>query len=175
MKTLNFPELHQTYNWDCGASALQSVLTYWGIDVREEIIMKAAKTSHRGTPVAGIKAVIKKFDLMSKGGAMTINEIKKFLDKKIPVILLLQAWSGKKLIKWENDWLDGHYVVAIGYSPKRIYFEDPWTFSRTYLSYQELEKRWHDVDREGKKHFNWGLAAWPKNEKRKRKKIEHLD
>jgi ABC-type bacteriocin/lantibiotic exporter with double-glycine peptidase domain len=175
MKTLKFPELHQVYNWDCGASAMQSVLTYWGFDVREEVIMKVAKTSSRGTPIVGMKAVAKKFGLVVKSGTMTIGDIKKFLDRKIPVVLLIQAWSGKKRIKWENDWLDGHYVVAIGYSQRRIYFEDPWTFSRTFLTLRELEKRWHDVDRDKKKHFNWGLAAWLKNKKTKNKNIKHLD
>jgi len=40
MKILDFPELRQTFNYDCGAKALQSVLAYYGIDIREEEIIK---------------------------------------------------------------------------------------------------------------------------------------
>jgi len=175
MKILKFPELHQTYNWDCGASVMQSILTYYGFDVREEVVMKIAKTTKRGTPIPGLIAVAEKYHLTFKAGKMMVENIKKYLDKKIPVILLLQAWSGKKRIKWESDWFDGHYVVAVGYNSQRIYFEDPWTFSRTYLAYPELEKRWHDVDRDGKKHFNWGMAVFGKKPKYGLDKSKHMD
>jgi len=159
MKSLEFPESKQAYYYDCGANALQSVLIYYGAVVREEKIVKLAGTKKKGTPVAGMKAAAKKCDLDYKAGKMTVNEIKKYLDKKIPVILLIQAWPCKKNTDWKNDWTDGHYVVAIGYDSTKLYFEDPWTDYRTFLAYEEFIKRWH-ASIYGKKHVNWGMAVF---------------
>ena len=165
MKLLKFPELRQSFDWDCGASVIQSVLVYYGIDIPEEALIKLAGTTKCGTPITKIKATFKKYGLNFKAGKMTVDDIKKYLDKKIPVILLVQAWSGKKKINYVQDWADGHYAVAIGYDSKKIYFEDPWTVKRTFLTFEDLEKRWHDIDAEGKKHINWGLAVWGKKAK----------
>jgi ABC-type bacteriocin/lantibiotic exporter with double-glycine peptidase domain len=157
MKTLKFPESKQAYFYDCGANALQSVLIYYGVVVREEKIMKLAGTKNKGTPVAGMKAAAKKLNLDFKAGKMTVRGIKKYLDRNIPVILLIQAWPGKSKTNWKKDWTDGHYVVAIGYDSKKMYFEDPWTDYRTFLAHDELKKRWH-ASIYGKKHVNWGMA-----------------
>jgi len=45
MKILEFPELRQTYEYDCGANALQGILAYYGMEIREELIIKSAKTN----------------------------------------------------------------------------------------------------------------------------------
>ncbi len=45
MKILDFPELVQTYDYDCGAKALQAVLAYYGIEKHEDVLMIAAKTN----------------------------------------------------------------------------------------------------------------------------------
>jgi ABC-type bacteriocin/lantibiotic exporter with double-glycine peptidase domain len=97
MKKLKFPELRQAHDWDCGASAIQSVLAYYGIDVSEEVIIKLAKTNEEGTSPAEMKVALKKYGLDAKDGKMTIGDIKKYLDKGIPVILLVQAWTDKKI------------------------------------------------------------------------------
>lgn len=139
MKILKYPELRQTYCWDCGAKAIQSALAYYGIDVREQLVMQIAGTTKSGTPPIGLKKVAKKHQLDYKAGKMKIADVKKYIDRKIPVILLVQAWSGRKKTDWENDWDDGHYVVAIGYDDKKIYFEDPSSTVRTFLEYGELK------------------------------------
>jgi len=156
-KILEFPILRQTYNYDCGAKAIQSVLVYYGIDVNEGNIMELANTNKWGTSIAGLKKVARYFGLKYKDGKMTIRDLKKSIDNKILVIIALQAWAGKKKINWEKDWEDGHYVVVIGYSNKKIYFADPSAISRTYLSINELRKRWHDVDVKRTKIIKWGM------------------
>jgi len=158
-KILKFPRLRQSYEWDCGASAIQAVLAYYNFDVREEVIIKLAKTDQQGTLPAGLKKVAKAYKLKFTAGRMDLKDIKKYLDRRTPVILLLQAWAKKEKIIWENSWRDGHYVVAIGYDFRKIYFADPYNFRPTFLNYEELDKRWHDIDRHGKKYFNWGMAV----------------
>src|SRR3989338_4435827 len=146
MKILDFPILRQTYDYDCGAKATEAVLGYYGLDIREEKIIKIAKTTKEGTPINGIKKVAKKYNLKCKAKEMNIEEIKDCINKNIPVILLLQAWTEKKKPNWKEDWVDGHYVVVIGYDKKKMYFEDPSSILRTYLNLKELKDRWHDED-----------------------------
>jgi len=155
-KILNFPGLKQVYDYDCGANAVQGVLDYYGIDVREGEIMKLSKTSKRcGTSISGIKKVLRYFNLKYKDGKMNIEKIKNYINKKIPVLIIIQAWAYEK----KKDWKDGHYAVVIGYSDKRIYFEDPYIGKRTYLSYKEFIDRWHDEDNKKRKIINWGMAV----------------
>lgn len=175
MHIIDFPNLRQTYSWDCGAKATQSVLAYYGIDVQEQKIMKLAKTDKCGTPITGIKSVLKKYNLKYKEGEITIVDIKKFINKKIPVILLVQAWTNIKNVNWEKDWIDGHYVVAIGYDKNKIYFEDPSSISRTHLTYNELIKRWHDTDCDGKKYVNYGIAVYGKKPVYDLSKSKHMN
>lgn len=175
MKMLKLPETQQTYNYDCGAKSLQAVLAYYGIYLREEILMKDAGTTKTGTPILGIVKAAKKYKLKVKSKRMTIDEIKKFLDKNIPVILDLQAWSGKQKINWKDDWKDGHYVIAIGYDRKKIYFDDPFCFQTTFLTFKEIEARWHDIDSKKVKHFSHGIAIYGKKPEFNPRKIEHME
>lgn len=175
MKILRFPELRQAYDYDCGANALESVLSYYGFDVSEDRIIKKAKTTKDGTSIKGILKTIKKFRLKSKSGEMTINQIKEYIDKKIPVILLLQAWTEKKKVNWEKDWHDGHYVVAIGYDKSKFYFTDPSSVLRTYLTFKEFGERWHDIGTDGKKYIHFGIAVYGKKPKFNFKQKIHMD
>lgn len=175
MKLLPFPENIQTYDYDCGAKALQSVLIYYGLDVREDIIIQAAHTTKSGTNPQAIVAVAKKYKLKAVAGEMTISEVKEYIDRKIPVILALQAWTRKEKVDWINDWQDGHYVVAIGYDNDRIIFADPASIQRTYLSYDESKKRWHDIDNRGKKYYHLGIAIFGSKPKFKDDQLIHMD
>jgi predicted double-glycine peptidase len=175
LKVLDFPSIRQTFKWDCGANVVQSVLEYYGIDQREESVIKSAGTDQSGTSVVGIRRAVKKFGLKEVAGEMTVDDIKKYINKKIPVIIPLQAWTNKKKVNWEENWSDGHYAVAIGYDQKKIYFEDPSSFNRTYLTYSELNKRWHDEGMDGKKYINWGIAVFGKKPAYNSRKIKHMD
>jgi len=175
MKTITLPKFRQTFEYDCGAKALQSVLVYYGIEIKEHQLIKDLKTTKEGTQIKNIIRVSKKYDLKTESKKMTIKDLKKYIKKKIPVIIVLQAWTKKKNVDWENNWHDGHYVVAIGYTRNKIIFEDPSAFERTYLKHDELEKRWHDIDENSKKYFHHGIAVSGKIPKFKSKKIIHMD
>ena len=174
MKLLPFPKLRQTYGYDCGAVAIESILGYYGLEIREGVLLKLAKTTKSGTYPPNVIKTLEKYGLKCHVGEFTILDIKKYIDKKIPIILLIQAWTEKKKINWEKDWNDGHYVVAIGYDKKRIYFEDPSSLARTYLNYKELEKRWHDKDKYGKSYINFGIAVYGKKPKFNPSKKIHM-
>jgi len=163
MKILNFPEGRQFYNYDCGANAMQSVLHYYGIEVREDKIVKIAKTTKQyWTSIKAMEKVAHTYNLKTTAKHMTITEVKKYIDKKIPVILLLQAWSEKKNTDWKNNRVDGHYVIAIWYGINKIYFEDPYSIYRAYLSFKELRDRRHDREQDGVEYHQYGIAVYGK-------------
>lgn len=174
MKMIDFPEFRQTSEYDCGAMALASVLAYYGIDAPESNIIKIAKTvPRRGTPVAGFQKVADKFRLKCSVENMDIRRLKNFIDRSIPVTLRLQAWSGKET-DWKNCWSAGHYVVAIGYDKNHVYFEDPLSIFRTFLTFNELEKRWHDRDLiNGDVYKNLGIVVTGKRPTKR--KVIHMN
>ena len=47
----------QTFDFDCGAKALQTVMAYYGVEVREDELMAALGTGEQGTPVASMVGV----------------------------------------------------------------------------------------------------------------------
>lgn len=156
---IRVPLTRQSTSYTCGVAALQSVLGYWGDAHREDTLAKACKSNYKqGTAYQklagysqsrGFKVEIHK--------NMTLEQLKSFLDKKLPVICLIQAWPERK-VDFATDWEDGHYVVAIGYDTERIYFMDPSTLGNyTFIPTEEFSKRWHDTD--GKeKLFNFGMV-----------------
>ena len=76
---------------------------------------------------------------------MTVDQLISNVNKKIPTILLLQAWADDlKDVDWKNDYKDGHYVTCIGFNNDSIFFEDPSSYVRTFLTFDELNDRWHD-------------------------------
>lgn len=175
MVILDFPALRQTFNYDCGAIVLEGVLAYYGVELREDHLIKQAGTTKSGTPIGGIIKVVKQCGLKCKSRKMELTELKHYLDQKIPVILVLQAWTEKQKVNWKADWNDGHYVVAIGYDKTKIYFHDPSSFNHTYLTTEELVKRWHDVGSNGKKYINHGIAIFGKEPSYNLKTIQHMD
>jgi len=174
----DFPIFRQTYNYDCGAKAMHSVIAFYGIDTREDLLMQLGKTNKRdGTPISGMIRIANHFRLHHHSGRMNIDIIKRYINRNIPVVLVLQAWKNDndKHKDWCSDWDDGHYVVAVGYDPEKIYFEDPSAITKTYLTYAELEERWHDVDVKHKKYYHWGMAVYGRRRIDYIKKIIHMD
>jgi predicted double-glycine peptidase len=166
MKIINFPNYRQ-YRGDCGVYAVSAVLAYYGIDTFGIDIARLSGSNHRyGTPISGLIKVARKHGLKVTKKKMSARDLKNYINKKIPVILLLQAWSGKKDFDYTPGNSDhGHYVVAIGYDDRRVYFEDPYTIYRSYLTWKQLEERWHGWNDAGafsegkpKKVFNLGIA-----------------
>lgn len=159
IKLLEFPELRQVYNYDCGASSLQSVLVFCGIDIREDEIMRIAGTTEKdGTFNNDIKKVLDYFNIQYREDSFTIEDLKSHIDQGFPTIISLQAWSNKEIESYENVWDEGHNVVVIGYDEKRFYFEDPSAFKRTFLTFDELNNRWHDTDIDDIKVNHWGIV-----------------
>jgi len=179
MVKFSFPELRQFFYYDCGAVAIQGVLAYYGFDVEEEEIMKIAKTNNKtGTSPNGLKKVAEKFRLKYSDGKMSISDLKKNIRKKIPVIILIEdIWSAKNLKNYDENKDFGHYVVPIGFDKERIFFEDPWSCFRTYLTFNELDKKWKALMLKGKKWKkieHYGIKFYGRKPVYKENEVAHM-
>jgi ABC-type bacteriocin/lantibiotic exporter with double-glycine peptidase domain len=160
MKTIVFPELRQVFCFDGGACSLASVLAYYGVAVREDEIMQLARTSKGGgTTPAGIVHVLRYFGLEPIAGCLSVDALHTALDRCEPVILALQVYRSDTSRSYNACWNDGHYVVAIGYDAQRVYVEDPSSYKRTWLTFEELSDRWHDTGVHGRRLINWGCIV----------------
>ena len=163
MKTII--DLHtsrQTFDYDCGVKALQTLMAYYGVYLREDKLIKELGTEAEGTRVGRMIAVAqaKGFEVKVHEH-MTIQEVKDYVDRGRPVIVLLQAWADRlmTLKDWHKDYEDGHYAIVIGYDDKTLIFEDPGSFRRTWLTEHEFMVRWHDLDRvDGHRYEHFGLV-----------------
>lgn len=161
MKILDFPDTRQATGFSCGAAVAQAVLYYYGIERREDKLIDLLDTDQEGTDIEDLMRLLRSKGLHFKSGKMTLEEVKSWIDQRVPVILLIQAWADDPEKDYSTAWDDGHYVVAIGYDDEgQIYFSDPSVLDQTaFLHEDELEARWHDED-EHRKLDHFGIAVW---------------
>ncbi len=157
---LNFPQVRQSTDYSCGASAVRAVLVYYGKDIREDQLIQTMHTSkENGTDPKNMMQYLRKQAFKVDFGTMTVQKLKEYIDKKIPVIVLIQAWADDE--KEYKETLDnGHYAVVIGYTDTKFLFEDPSIYERGYLTFDEFEKRWKDISSEGKIYTKCGIAVY---------------
>jgi predicted double-glycine peptidase len=162
-KTIQMHSLRQTFDFDCGAKAMQTLLAYYGVEMREDALMEELELSGRdGASVEKMIAVAsrKGFEVQA-GPGWTIDDVKQHVDQDRPVIVLVQAWVDRymTLRDWRNHWDDGHYAIVMGYGKGVLFFEDPASFHTTWLKEQEFLARWHDRDpRTGDKLERFGMV-----------------
>jgi ABC-type bacteriocin/lantibiotic exporter with double-glycine peptidase domain len=146
---IDLPNMRQTFNYDCGAKALQIVLAYYGVEVREDELMSQLGCNIDGTPLANMISIAEGYGFKVEATRGTsLETLKQYVEEGYPVIILLQAWAERymTLEDWREDIDDGHYVIVIDYINNILVFEDPSSFHRTWLTEEELLARWHDVD-----------------------------
>ena len=146
---IDLHNLRQTFNYDCGAKALQTVMAYYGIDAREDDLIKGLQITKKGTRPVNMRRVAEKYGFKVKSGTgWTLEDVKWYINSGTPVIVLLQAWAERfmTLEAWSEDYDDGHYAVVIDTANEIVVFEDPASFRRTWLAESEFVLRWHDRD-----------------------------
>lgn len=139
----------QTFNFDCGSKALQLVMEYYGVEMREDELMRELGTGKDGTNYVNMIKVAEKngFKVFASNG-VSLEQLKQFVDQGYPVIVIVQAWADRymTLEDWKSSFDNGHYAVVIGYQDHIIIFEDPSSIHRTWMSEEEFLTRWHDID-----------------------------
>jgi predicted double-glycine peptidase len=162
-RLLAMPDVRQHTVYACGAAALQAVLAYYGINARQDTLMQRLGTDPEiGTRWWEIERIARDdYGLASSDREhMTIAELEGYIDRRIPVIIAIQAWVDGQpggLEDWAKRTKDGHYVVATGYDDQNVYFEDPAIFGIGYIPKAELDARWHDFDEYGWRLEHFGM------------------
>jgi predicted double-glycine peptidase len=159
--TIKVPQTRQATDYTCGVAALQAVLGYYGEDNRESELARILQSDNvKGTAYQNIADLARKRGYkVTINKTMTIAQLEESINRRVPVICLIQAWPDKK-VDYAKDWDDGHYVVAIGYDATNLYFMDPSTLGNyTYIPKKEFLQRWHDIDgKERLVHFGMSLS-----------------
>ena len=136
---IDLPSVEQQKTYTCGGAALRAVAELHGVGPDKEVhFEKLLKSNYDdGTTPESIVKIGKLLGLrpVAKTG-MTVKELVRYLDNQCPVICAMQAWGEPHNYHKSSS---GHYVVAIGFTKDRIYFEDPSIKgSRGYLKYGRI-------------------------------------
>jgi predicted double-glycine peptidase len=163
---MNFPSTIQSNKDACGPAAVKSVLSYYGMDETEESLANEMKTDGDGTTPKEIITCFINRDFEVDAKKMTVEDLEKYIENKIPVIICIQAWAKNKRSNYSRSFKDGHYVVVTGVDEENFYFNDPSLKTHSgYIKKDKLESRWHDMDKNGKKYIKYGIAVFGKNPK----------
>lgn len=142
LKVKPFQEtLHKGY---CGPAVLKMVLKYYMIDKSEKELAKIVGTTKSGgTDDKALVRVFKKFGLKSKiKNNANFSDIKKYLDKDIPVIV---DWFTKGRKDYpESTVADGHYSIVVGLDEEFIYLQDPEIGRMRKLAKDDFLRVWFD-------------------------------
>ena len=143
-------QTRQMTEYSCGASALQSVLNYWGSDVDEETLMTLLDTNDEvGTYpenlVSGARTL--GFDADFKENA-TLDELQQYTSDGHPVIALAQLWRSEKDTPESaaDEWDCGHYIVILSVDADYVYFQDPFIrMGKGFVPRSVFEEHWHQI------------------------------
>jgi hypothetical protein len=138
----------QTTEYSCGASALQSVLAYWGKDVDErELMALMGTTEEEGTYPEKIAHAARSlgFEAEVKQG-LTLDEVQELTSAGDPMIALAQVWRGSKSGPLGEDFNAGHYFSVLGVDADNVYFQDPYVRNcKAFVPRAMFEAQWHHV------------------------------
>ncbi|MBI3929743.1 MAG: C39 family peptidase [Armatimonadetes bacterium] len=161
---LAVPDTRQGHDYSCGASALQAVLMYYGLEYSELELMEMLGTDPReGTPPDALARVAGELGFQSEVREnLTLEDLEAILQEGVPAIVDCQAWRDEEQQKqpWSEVWESGHYMVLVGMDAENLYFEDPSLLgSRGSIPRAEFEERWHDYESNGKVYHNTAIVV----------------
>ena len=146
---IKIPKTRQATDHTCGVASFQSLLYYYGIEIREDKLATALHAEDYARTGEIVQYAQAQGLTVETRRNMTLAELQQYIDKKIPVMVCMQAWPDKPMTieAYQKDWEDGHWVVVIGYDKNNIYMMDPSTLGNyAYVPRAEFEARWHDYD-----------------------------
>jgi ABC-type bacteriocin/lantibiotic exporter with double-glycine peptidase domain len=128
----------------CGPASLKMVLDYYGVYKTEKELAKLCKTTKKlGTSNEHLKEAAEKlgFHLTMKEQS-SFEDIKKWLDKKVPVIV---DWFTRGRADYDDsDIADGHYSVVVGLDKNYIYLQDPELGGMRKVKKEDFMTVWFD-------------------------------
>jgi predicted double-glycine peptidase len=161
------PDIAHLMDSSSGLSALMVVCRYYGVGPEDE--QQYLRDLSLDTPWSDPERLV---DAARGYGLcvdvrcpMSDSDLRGFLDARKPVVVLVQAWGEEDdetpRPGYQDVWEDDHWLVAIGYDRDGVIFEDPSLQGlRGYLSYTQLDERWHSWGRNQEPIRRFGSAMW---------------
>lgn len=101
---------------------------------RTESLIKKEKRAYNKRELKSILKVLKS-DIDFKMVIPSLDTIRKFLDKKLPVVI---AVNSAVLFEKKEDLRIGHFIVLIGYEKDKFYYNDPDSGKKKTISADKL-------------------------------------
>lgn len=133
---LALPFRKQHTDYSCGPASLEMALAFLGDKKDEPALIKETHadeidgTKHKWM----IETALREGFYCYAQSHSSINEIKHFLSRALPVIVDYTEPSGNI----------GHYALVVGYGRGKIILNDPWNGKNFPLSEKDFIDRWHD-------------------------------
>ena len=140
------PDVRQAEYYSCGASSMQAVLSYWGLDAFEtDLRIYLNTTPVHGTYPWDMVRVARDLGLEAEWkDNLTIADLEASIRDGVPVIIDGQRFREANKT-WEESWAVGHYMVVIGVDDRSVYIEDPAILgTRLVMDRDEFVQSWHD-------------------------------
>lgn len=153
---VRLPAVQQRDDYSCGAATFMSIAARYGVgpDSLEQFKQKLGTNSQFGTHFSDIERFAAELGLNPRVHiGMRRRHLKRCLDKKVPVVVNLQAHSSvTSTYRDQTRNSDGHYVACVGYDADNyFYFMDPSIGGTlVFLPWKALKARWRDDQGRGK-------------------------
>lgn len=173
---IQVPDLRQYSTYTCGTTCVQMLMN-WAFPQKGDINLanlteELGSTDEDGTTPQNILEFFRTHDVNADMHQnMNVNDLVQALDNHHPVMIALQAWStaddGSYNTTDASDpdtyLIEGHYVICTGYQKTdnghTFYFNDPANVGLCTMAYDELDKRWIDMDASGKVYDHTGIIV----------------
>jgi len=131
---MRVPFFKQHTSYTCGPACMKMIMKYFGKNFTEKHLKKFMKTLKKdGTEHFGmINCAVKKGFYCYVHKNAGINQIKHYIDLKLPVIVNFIAPDG-----------EGHYAVVVAYDKNNLILNDPYFGKKTITKIKQFEKKWH--------------------------------
>jgi ABC-type bacteriocin/lantibiotic exporter with double-glycine peptidase domain len=132
----------------CGPASLKMVLAYYGVEKTEAELAELCGTDpNLGTDDLSIKRAAEglgfNVEIQNKS---TFDDVKKWLDKKVPVIV---NWFTRGRTDYDvSEVPDGHLSVVVGLDDEYIYLQDPEIGELRKISRDDFMGVWFDFESE---------------------------
>ena len=154
IKRLDFQnDSQQLHEGSCCPNLMREIIIYKkGLDIPESDLIDLCHCSkENGTSVKEMVALADNFGLKYYlNYNSSISDLIYSINKKNPILILIQEGQNYKSKDWSKIWDKGHYVGINGFDEqkKEIFYYDPLYGKTKAISYQNLNKVWHDKDLE---------------------------
>lgn len=156
----------QENGYECGLSAVMTILKTLGLNLRKDRLKKKLGTnSKRGTPPENIKALFSEIELdYLEKHKSSLRDVEKMLRASKMCLVAYQAWGEEKYYRKLQS---GHYSVIFGAEGEYLWLADPFvkhSKSRYGKGVRKIKKetfieRWKDIDYKGVVYDRWMLAV----------------